>query len=165
MGRWDEPDVTNGPLISQRQLDRVLGYIQSGKDEGAELILGGNRIDRPGFFVEPTIFGNCKNDMKIVRERIDGPVMSFMRFSDTDEVIELANENTYGLAGSVYSECARTCHKVALGVRSGTFGVNKHFMLDMHTPFGGVKQSGIGREFHKGLRNFQDQRTIMYNNN
>lgn len=103
-GRWDEEGVWGGPVISPKQADKIMSYIQSGIDQGATLLMGGKRIDRPGNFIQPTVFTNCTNDMKIVQEEIFGPVLSIMKFSDIDEVIAKANDSRYGLTGAVFSE-------------------------------------------------------------
>jgi acyl-CoA reductase-like NAD-dependent aldehyde dehydrogenase len=94
-------------------MEKVLSYIKSGIDEGANLVTGGKQIQRPGYFVEPTIFTNCTDDMKIVKDEIFGPVMSILKFSDTEEVIKRANNSRYGLSGGIFSNNQRTCHHVA----------------------------------------------------
>lgn len=165
-GRWDEEGVWGGPLISQKQLDRVLGYIKSGVEEGAHLATGGKRIDRSGFFIEPTVFTGCTDDMRIVREEIFGPVLSILKFSDTEEAIRRANDSKYGLVGAVFSENQRTCHQVAKKLQVGLVNVNNYFQLGVDTPFGGYKQSGIGREMsHGGVQNFLESKTIIYDCN
>ena len=102
-GYWKDEDTSMGPLISQVQQDRVMGYINKGK-KSAELICGGNKLDRDGFFVEPTIFGNCKPDIEIMCEEIFGPVTSVIKFSDAEEALNIANNSDYGLVGAVYSK-------------------------------------------------------------
>lgn len=138
-GRFDEENVWGGPVISQKQLDKVLGYIKSGVDQGATLVTGGHQIQREGYFVEPTVFTNCKDDMKIVQEEIFGPVLSILSFSDTDEVIQRANNSQYGLVGAVFSEDQRKCHKVAKGLKVGMVNVNNYFQISVQSPFGGYK--------------------------
>lgn len=126
-GRWDEEGVYGGPLISQKQLDRNLMYIQSGKDQGATVVTGGNRIDREGYFLRPTLMINCRDDMKMVQEEIFGPVVAVQKFSDIDEVIQRANGVKYGLVGAVFSEDQRKCHKVSRGLQAGLITVNSYF--------------------------------------
>jgi aldehyde dehydrogenase (NAD+) len=162
-GRWDEPGVWGGPVISQKQLDKVLGYVKSGVDSGATLVTGGKRIDRPGFFIEPSVFINCKDDMKHVKEEIFGPVASILKFSDTEEVIQRANNSQYGLYGAVFSESMKTCNHVSKKLQVGSVSVNNYFLVGADTPFGGYKQSGIGRELGThAVDAFLENKTIMW---
>jgi aldehyde dehydrogenase (NAD+) len=101
LGYWKEEGVTRGPIVSEKQMNRILDYIDIGKKEGAEVVAGGVRADREGFFVEPTLFAGCNNDMRSVREEIFGPVLSTLKFKDIDEAIDIANDSPYGLTGSV----------------------------------------------------------------
>ncbi|MQA07101.1 MAG: aldehyde dehydrogenase family protein [Pseudonocardiaceae bacterium] len=140
--------VLASPLINERQLDRVLGYIETGQREGARLVTGGDRPDgdlSSGHFVRPTIFADVDNGMSIAREEIFGPVLSVVPFTDEDEAIRLANDTEYGLGAGVYTSDARRAFKVSRKLRAGTIGVNG-FQVEPHVPFGGFKQSGIGRE-------------------
>ncbi len=137
--------VTMGPLISQRQLDTVLGYIDIGIKEGATLATGGTRLEGDGFFVAPTVFTDVTPDMTIAREEIFGPVLSVLRYADVDEAVALANDSDYGLAGAVWGTPARAMD-VAARLRTGTVWVNDYQLLSPKYPFGGYKQSGIGRE-------------------
>lgn len=141
-----DPDTQLGPLISQRQLDRVLNYIDIGSGE-AELVSGGRRLvgDRAsGFFVEPTVFASATNEMTIAQEEIFGPVATVIPFDDVDEALRLANATPYGLAGGVWTRDVATAHKVSRGITAGTVWVNCYGVLDPSVGFGGTKMSGYG---------------------
>ncbi|MGH3674469.1 MAG: aldehyde dehydrogenase [Mycobacterium sp.] len=136
-----------GPLVAHRQQQRVGGYIQSGVDEGARIVLGGN--DKPfdrGWYVSPTLFADATNEMRIAREEIFGPVLTVLRYTEESDAIRIANDSDYGLAGSVWTADAAHGLEIAAEIRTGTYGINM-YMLDTSCPFGGFKQSGIGREF------------------
>ncbi|MGH3976767.1 MAG: aldehyde dehydrogenase family protein, partial [Pseudonocardiaceae bacterium] len=135
-------------IVDQVQLNTVLGYIESGKKDGAELRLGGNRVrqESGGYFVEPTVFDKVNPAMKIAREEIFGPVLSAITFKDVDEAIRIANDVSYGLTAAVWSRDITTAHRVAKSLRAGTVYVNCYDADDITVPFGGFKQSGIGRE-------------------
>jgi aldehyde dehydrogenase (NAD+) len=147
VGDPHEPDTYFGPLISQRQRERVEAYIASGREEGATIALGGGRpVGLPrGWYVEPTIFVGVDNSMRIAREEIFGPVTSVIAYDDVDEAVAIANDSDYGLAGAVYTADPERGFEVARRVRAGTFGVNS-YGTDPSLPFGGWKQSGLGRE-------------------
>ncbi|MFC4801601.1 aldehyde dehydrogenase family protein [Neobacillus sp. GCM10023253] len=135
-----------GPLVTEKQQNRVMSYIEKGQQEGAEMLTGGrNPFDR-GYFVEPTIFSAVEDIMTIAREEIFGPVLVAMPFDDLDEVIKRANNTTYGLAAAVWTENVRNAHYVASKLQAGTVWVNSYNAVDAAAPFGGFKQSGIGRE-------------------
>jgi len=142
-------DVEQGPLVDQLQFDKVMGYIKEGKDAGATVAAGGGRMFDKGYFVEPTIFTDVKEDDKIWREEIFGPVMGIAKFSDEDDVIRRANNTSFGLAAGIFSNNVNTINRVAKGVRAGTIWVNCYNAFDNTTPFGGFKDSGVGRE--KGM--------------
>jgi len=166
LGAFDEEGVTHGPLISEPQMNKVLAFIAKGKEEGATLVTGGNRLDRPGYFVEPTIFTDVEDHMTIAREEIFGPVLSVFKFSDADEVIRRANDTPYGLTGSVFTSNMTTAQKVATGVKAGFMHVNTYFAIGPEVPFGGMKNSGFGRELGEdGLKNFLEAKTIVYDFN
>ncbi|GLB38845.1 putative aldehyde dehydrogenase family protein [Lyophyllum shimeji] len=136
----------HGPLISQAQLDRVLGYIEAGKQEGATLHVGGARHGNEGYFVQPTIFTNLKPDMKIVREEIFGPVACIIKFKTEEEVIEMANNTVYGLSCNVFSQNISRAIRVTHALEAGNCWVNCASTAEVGVPFGGYKESGIGRE-------------------
>jgi aldehyde dehydrogenase (NAD+) len=150
-----------GPQVSQSQFDRVMGYIEAGKSEGATLACGGERVGDRGYFVQPTVFSGVQDEMTIAREEIFGPVMSVIPFKDVDEVIERANRTPYGLAAGVWTRDIKKALAVANGVRAGTVWVNCYHVLDTRAPFGGFKQSGIGRELGEyGLQQYTEVKTV-----
>ena len=137
---------------------QIEGYIASGKKEGAVLATGGGRPEhlRRGFFLQPTVFGAVRNDMRIAREEIFGPVLSVLPFADVDEAIRIANQSSYGLGGAIYTTDVAKGLEVAKRIRTGTVNVNGALNL-LHTPFGGFKDSGIGREGGRwGMDEFLD---------
>jgi len=135
-----------GPLISKKQMDRVLGYIEKGKEEGAKVLTGGERAFDKGYFVKPTIFADVSDDMTISREEIFGPVVAVYPFDTVEEVITRANDSDYGLAAGVWSENIRVAHHVASKLKAGTVWVNDYGLEMEGAPFGGYKKSGTGRE-------------------
>ncbi|WP_373895789.1 aldehyde dehydrogenase family protein [Virgibacillus sp. CBA3643] len=152
-----------GPLISAKQQSRVLNYIEQGKKEGARLVAGGEKGLDKGYFVQPTIFADVEDDMVIAREEIFGPVMSVFVFDDVEEVIKRANDSDYGLAASVWTENIKTGHYIASKLQAGTVWIND-FGLEWETmPFGGYKQSGIGREMggEYGLANYTETKSVF----
>jgi aldehyde dehydrogenase (NAD+) len=155
-----DPETKVGPLVSQRQRERVEGYIAKGNSEGGRMTTGGKRPFDRGWFLEPTIFADVDNNATISREEIFGPVLSLIPYSDEDEAVSIANDSIYGLGGSVWSSDPERAANVARRVRSGTVGVN-HYVNDPVAPFGGIKQSGLGRELGpEGLHAFQVSKTI-----
>ena len=144
-----DPNTQIGPLVAQRQQDRVRGYIETGQSEGARLVVGGSDMPEgleTGWYVRPTVFSEATNDMRIAREEIFGPVLTVISYRDEDEALRIANDSEYGLAGSVFTADTDRGYGVAARVRSGTFGVNEGYIMDPAAPFGGVKNSGYGRE-------------------
>ena len=144
-----DPNTQIGPLVAQRQQDRVRGYIETGQSEGARLVVGGSGMPdglETGWYVRPTVFSEATNDMRIAREEIFGPVLTVISYRDEDEALRIANDSEYGLAGSVFTADTDRGYGVASRVRSGTFGVNEGYIMDPAAPFGGVKNSGYGRE-------------------
>lgn len=151
-----------GPLISERQFKRVLGYISSGVTEGAEVITGGGRHGDAGFYVQPTLFVNPAARAKIVREEIFGPVLVAQRFKDLDEAMELANGTDYGLGASFWSTSPTSIQHAVETIEAGTVWVNTHGALDPSIPFGGFKRSGIGRELGEvSLRNYTQTKSVV----
>lgn len=146
MGSGFDSSVQLGPLVSQKQRDRVMGYIESGVDEGGELVTGGRTHGDKGWFVEPTIFAGVRADMRIANEEIFGPVLSVMRFDSLDEVPGLGNATPYGLGAGIYTTNVTNAHKAARLLDAGNVWVNCYGRLDKSLPFGGFKQSGWGRE-------------------
>ena len=160
-----DPATTIGPVVSQKQLDRVLNYIDIGKKEGAKIAIGGKRATAggltKGFFVEPTIFTGVCNDMTIAREEIFGPVLSVLKYTDQDDAVQIANTSQYGLAAGVWSKDEAQAQKLALRLRAGWVWINEWHVLAVSAPFGGYKQSGVGREFgEEGLNACTEIKTV-----
>ncbi|MDT4980739.1 MAG: aminomuconate-semialdehyde/2-hydroxymuconate-6-semialdehyde dehydrogenase [Pseudonocardiales bacterium] len=145
-----DPATQVGPLVSTEHFDKVMSYIQLGHREGAKLLTGGERVTTgelaSGNYVAPTVFADVDNSWRIAREEIFGPVQVIAPFDNVDEAIALANDSRYGLAGQIWTSNLDTAHKVARGVRTGTMWVNCFFIRDLRAPFGGMKDSGVGRE-------------------
>jgi aldehyde dehydrogenase (NAD+) len=142
-----DPNVALGPIVSKRQLDRVLEYVTIGSEEGAQLRSGGQRLQgtlADGYFVEPTVFGNVHNDMRIAREEIFGPVISVIPFDTADEALRLANDTEYGLGGAVWTSSLKTATRFIHGIQAGQVWVNCYGLVDPGVGFGGYKQSGYG---------------------
>lgn len=146
LGPGMSPDTQMGPLVSQEQLDRVCGYLESGLTEGATAVAGGNRHGDSGYFVEPTLLVNTRPDMKVVREEIFGPVVTAIPFSADDLVTKAANDTPYGLAAGIWTSDHAKAHRLARDLRAGTVWINCYNIFDASLPFGGYKQSGWGRE-------------------
>jgi aldehyde dehydrogenase (NAD+) len=157
-----DPSTDIGPLVSQRQQHRVQDYIRTGVGEGAKMVLGGDDspIDR-GWYVRPTLFADATNDMAIAREEIFGPVLTVIKYTDEHDAIRIANDSDYGLAGSVWTKDVAHGLEISGQIRTGTYGINM-YMLDISSPFGGFKQSGIGREFgEEGLAEYTELQTVV----
>lgn len=145
-----DPTTDVGALISEEHMEKVLGYIEQGRQAGARLVVGGGRPTAPdladGFFVEPTVFADCREDMSIVQEEIFGPVMAVLSFRSEDEVVERANDTPFGLAAGIFTRDISRAHRVAARLEAGTIWINTYNITPIEMPFGGYKQSGIGRE-------------------
>lgn len=162
-----DPKTRMGAIVSQEQMQTVLGYIEAGKKEGAKLIAGGNRTSvdgGKGFFIEPTVFGDVTNEMKIAQEEIFGPVLATLKFDDVDEVVELANRNQYGLAAAVWTRDVKKAHQLSRQLRAGTVWINTYGLMDAALPFGGYKSSGFGRELGQAaLDHYTEIKTVWMN--
>jgi len=155
------PETFQGPQVSQLQFDRIMEYIEHGKSQGATLETGGKRIGEKGFFIEPTIFSNVTDDMKIVQEEIFGPVCTISKFKTKEEVIHIGNNTTYGLAAAVHTSNLNTALEVANALKAGTVWVNSYNTLHFALPFGGYKESGIGRELGEAaIDNYCQTKTV-----
>jgi aldehyde dehydrogenase (NAD+) len=153
-----------GPLVAERQRTRVEGFLDAGKSAGARVIVGGGRpADQPtGWYIEPTVFADVSNDMKIAREEIFGPVLSVISYDDERQAVAIANDSDYGLCGSVWTADSEHGAAVAAQVRTGVVAVNSSMILDFNAPFGGFKQSGIGRELGpEGIDPYTEYQTII----
>ena len=159
----DDPSAATtmvGPLADKFQLERVLSFIEQGKTE-AELITGGARKGTTGCFVEPTIFLNPKDDARIYREEVFGPVLALRTFDTEDEAVQMANDTSFGLAASIYTSDIARALRVARKIEAGMVTINSSTAVDINTPFGGIKGSGIGREGGKyGLMEYLEPKTI-----
>lgn len=162
-GNMDEPTHIMGPVVSQKQMDRVMSYIELGKEEGATLLAGGNaRPDKGGgYFIEPTCFVDVDNSMRIAQEEIFGPVLVVIPYEDDEDAIRIANESQYGLSGGVVSADPARAEKVARRIRTGSVSVNGGMCIAGDLPFGGFKSSGMGREWGlAGIEEFLDSKVI-----
>ncbi|MFF3574822.1 MULTISPECIES: aldehyde dehydrogenase family protein [Nocardia] len=164
---WGDPtDMANmmGPLINRAQFDKVLDYIEVGKSE-ARLVVGGGRPEKytKGYFVAPTLFSHVPPDSRIAREEIFGPVVVLIGFADDEDAVRIANDSEFGLSGSVYSADVERAKRIALRLRTGTIALNGAQWFDVESPFGGYKQSGLGREWGvEGLEDFLETKTFSY---
>ena len=164
---WD-PETQMGSQINERQLEKILSYVEIGKQEGARLICGGERITdgelAKGCFMRPTLLADVTNDMRVAQEEIFGPVACILKFRDEDEVIRMANDNAYGLGGAVWTRDLNRAIRVSRGIETGRMWGNTYNQIPEGSPFGGYKESGIGRETHKViLEHYTQMKNIMIN--
>jgi phenylacetaldehyde dehydrogenase len=161
LGPGLDPQTDMGPLVSDEQLNRVCGYLESGAAEGATAVTGGKRHGQQGYFVEPTVLVNTTDNMKVVQEEIFGPVVTAIPFERTDELVSRANDNVYGLAAAIWTKDINKAHTLASEMRAGTVWINCYNIFDAALPFGGYKQSGWGREMgHEVLENYTETKAI-----
>lgn len=154
-------NTTQGPQVDADQFNKILGYIDKGKSEGAQCLTGGSRVGNKGYFIEPTVFTNVNDNMAIAKDEIFGPVMSILPFKSVDEVVQRANSTYYGLAAAVWTKDVQKAHKIAASVRAGTVWVNCYDVFDAAAPFGGFKMSGMGRELGAAaLANYTESKTV-----
>lgn len=159
-----EADTEQGPQVSQEQFDRVMGFVEAGRKEGAKMLCGGNRVGNKGYFIEPTIFDGVKDEMKIAKEEIFGPVMNVLTFKDFNEVVRRGNETHFGLAAAVWTRDIGKAHRLAKELRAGTVWVNCYDVFDAAAPFGGFKMSGFGRELGEyALQLYTEVKTVTVN--
>jgi acyl-CoA reductase-like NAD-dependent aldehyde dehydrogenase len=157
-------EVVIGPLVSARQQDRVMSYIDAGRSDGAELVVGGDRVDSPGYFVEPTVFATDRDDLSISREEIFGPVLVASPYDAVEELAVRANDTEYGLAAGVWTQDLASAHKLAAALKAGSIYVNQWAPNDAAAPFGGYKSSGLGREHGRlGLEAYLENKTVWIN--
>ncbi len=161
LGNPFDPATTQGPQIDADQFNKIMDYIERGKNAGADCVTGGAREGDTGFYVQPTVFDNVSDDMDIATDEIFGPVLSVLPFREIDEVIERSNKTFYGLAAAVWTRDVAKAHRIAASVRAGTVWINCYDVFDAAAPFGGFKMSGMGRELGEAaLANYTEHKTV-----
>jgi aldehyde dehydrogenase (NAD+) len=157
-------DTEQGPQIDKAQFDKIMSYIEKGKQEGADCVSGGQRVGDRGYFIQPTVFDNVSDSMAIAQDEIFGPVMSVLSFDSWEEIIERSNNTFYGLAAAIWTRDITKAHDFARRVRAGTVWVNCYDVFDAAAPFGGFKMSGQGRELgEEGLKAYTESKTVTIN--
>ncbi|XP_028394730.1 4-trimethylaminobutyraldehyde dehydrogenase-like [Dendronephthya gigantea] len=165
VGHPADSSVQMGALISEDHLNKVLGYVQSAKDEGAEILCGGERLQMSGYYMSPCVLTNCRDDMKVVQEEIFGPVISILSFSKEEEVIKRANDTNYGLASGLFTSDITRAHRVAAKLKAGQCWINTYSIFRPQFPTGGFKHSGIGRENgQEGFDSYTQTKTVYVGN-
>jgi aldehyde dehydrogenase (NAD+) len=163
LGNPFEQDTFQGPQVSQLQFDRIMEYINHGKQAGATVAVGGDRYGKEGYFIQPTVFTDVTSDMKIAQEEIFGPVVTIQKFKDEAEAIKIGNSTDYGLAAAVHTKNVNTAIRVSNALKAGTVWINSYNMISYQAPFGGFKQSGLGRELGSyALENYTQIKTVHY---
>ena len=161
VGNPFDENTEQGPQVDKDQFDKVMGYIEAGRRDGAKMLCGGGQVGKAGYFIQPTVFSDVRDEMKIAREEIFGPVMSIIKFKSIEEVVKRANTTNYGLAAAVWTKDITKAMAISNSVRAGTVWVNCYDVFDAAAPFGGFKQSGIGRELGEyGLQNYLEVKTV-----
>jgi phenylacetaldehyde dehydrogenase len=161
LGHGLNPDTQMGPLVSARHAERVCGYIDGARKDGATILTGGTRCGSQGSFIRPTVIAATRGDMRVVREEVFGPVLVVQRFDDLNEVIEAANDSIYGLAASIWTRSLSAAHRLSRRIQAGTVWINCHAMYDASLPIGGTKQSGYGRDSGRlALDNYLEWKTV-----
>jgi phenylacetaldehyde dehydrogenase len=161
VGPGFDPDSDMGPLVSEEQMNRVCGFLESGQKEGAKAVTGGSREGTKGYFVKPTVLVNTNDKMQVVQEEIFGPVVTAIPFSDASEIVPRANDTIYGLAAGIWTRDIKKAHALASKLRAGTVWVNCYNVFDAALPFGGYKQSGWGREMgHEVLEHYTEVKSV-----
>ena len=164
LGSGLDPNTQMGPLVSARQQERVCGYIQQGLESGARATTGGDATEGPGFFVQPTVLVDVDQNTRVAREEIFGPVLVAMPFEDMDEAVRIANDSQYGLGASIWSNNLSAVHRMVPQIQAGSIWVNCHSILDPALPFGGFKQSGLGREMgHEAIEHYTEVKSVLMN--
>ncbi len=161
-----DEEVNFGPMVSENQMNIALGYVEKGRAEGARLIYGGERVEGDGFYMQPTVFADVKDDMTIAREEIFGPVMSVLDFDTEEEVLARANDTEFGLAAGVFTNDLTRAHRIVAGFEAGTCYINTYNLAPVEAPFGGSKMSGVGRENSKlAINHFSEMKTVYVSMN